>query len=388
MASVRGLLIIAPVFVAAGCSKLLGISDPAVGDGGAPGEQPIDADPDAMIDSSIDAPPPCATPNAFSTEMTFDVGAVGTGLAVGRLDPGAALDVAIAVGTQVVILHGDGAGNFASPLAIDTPAIGVATDDFDVDGRNDLIIWSANAIGERRQDKNAPGTFLPEQSLPGTFANVKNAIIEQFDGNLNPDLIVQDDNGRRVFTSNLGTLGTFSTSTQNPGVAGDDLVLVQQIDNASRADAVFVDQAGNVKLSLGSTGGLQATALIGTGATGHAAAFGKLDAGNLVDLVVATASGGVLFTQNAGTPGTFSQVSGTIPGVVGSTLFVTDINGDGTDDLVVPGSIVLQCPGAPGVFTQVESINATAPVLLVDINGNGKPDLLRLEGTALKVRLQ
>lgn len=342
-----------------------------------------------MIDSSIDAPPPCTTPNMFGTEMSFDVGAAATGFAVGKLDPGAALDVAIAVGTQVIILHGDGTGTFGNPTTVDTPATGVGIEDFDLDVRNDLILWGGNTIVERRQNSAQPGTFLAEQPLPGTFQNVVNVVIENFDGNLVPDVLVQDAVERRAYTSNLGTPGTFSSTNQTPGSTGDDLVLAQDVDNADRTDAVFVDQAGNVKLSLGvAPGGLQAVTTIGVGATGHAAAFGKFDGDNLPDLVVATAAGGVLFLQNPGNPGTFTLKPGTIPDVIGSTLFVTDINGDGTDDIVVPGSVVLQCPGTPGVFTQVESVNATAPVLLVDVNGNGKPDLLRLEGNALKVRLQ
>ena len=373
-----------------GCSKLLGISDPVAGDATGGGDSRLDSPmDDAMIDSSIDAPPPCAAPNMFGSEMSFDVGAAATGFAVGKLDPGAALDVAIAVGTQVVILHGDGTGQFANPTIVDTPAVGVAIDDFDIDVRNDLIIWSGNNIVERRQNSAAPGTFLAEQPLPGTFQNVANAVIENFDGNFVPDVIVQDDVERRAFSSNLGTPGTFSSTNQTPGSAGDDLLLARDIDNADRSDAVFVDQAGNVKLSLGvSPGGLQAVATIAAGATGHAAAFGNFNGDALLDLVIATAAGGKLFLQNAGNPGTFTAAPGTIPGVIGSTLYVTDVNGDGTDDIVAPGSIVMQCPGPPGVFTQVESINATAPVVLVDVNGNGKPDLLRLSGTSLIVRLQ
>jgi hypothetical protein len=371
-----------------GCSKLLGISDPVAGDGGGVGSDVGGGDPDAMIDSSIDAPPPCATPNMFGTEMSFDVGAVATGFAVGKLDAGAALDVAIAVGTQVVILHGDGAGNFANPTIVDTPAIGVAVNDFDILGTgNDLLLWGGNTVVARRQDTANRGTFLAEQPLTGPFSNVTNVLVDDFDPVGTADLVIQDDVDRRVY-SNLNSPGTFVRENVTIGAVGDDLLLSTQINGSGRIDVALVDQAGNVKVSLGSSSGLQPVTTIAGVATGHAAAFGKFDGDALPDLVIATAAGGVVYTQNPGAPGTFTMVPGTIPGIIGDTLFVTDINKDGTDDVVVPGSVVLQCPGPPGVFTQVESVNATAPVLLVDINGNGKPDLLRLEGTALKVRLQ
>jgi len=349
--------------------------------------------PDAMVDSGIDAPPACTTSNTFGAELVFDVGATGTGFAVGNLDPGGKLDVAVAVTTEVVILHGDGTGTvFNNPTKVATAAIGVAIEDFDIlDARKDLVLWGGNSVVVRRQDGNPnPGTFLAEQPLAGPFQNVTNVAVEFFDnGNLLADLIVQDELDRRVFEQ-LGTAGTFSRTNKTTGVAGDDLVVAREIDGVNRADAMFVDQSGNVKLSVSSAGGaLQAVTTIATGATGRAAAFGKFDGDALVDLVVATAAGGVLYTQNAGAPGTFTQQPGTIPGVVGSTLLVSDINMDGTDDIVVPGSVVLQCPGAtPGIFTQVESLNSTAPALLVDLDANGKPDLLRLVGTNLIVRLQ
>ncbi|MBS1123403.1 MAG: Repeat domain in Vibrio, Colwellia, Bradyrhizobium and Shewanella [Deltaproteobacteria bacterium] len=382
------------VAFAGGCAKLLGISDPIAGDGGkvdGDGNLLHDAaDPDAMIDSSIDAPPPCTTSNAFGTELSFDVGAVATGFAVGKLDALATLDVAIAVGTQVVILHGDGAGNFGTPTIIDTAATGVVIGDFDpTDGRKDLVLWSGDQVVARRQTPSpgAAGTFLAAQPLSGPFTNVTNVLVEQFSGPSAVDLLIQDDVDRRVYTQ-LNTAGTFSRENLTIGAVGDDLLLVQQINNALDADVALVDQAGNVKLSLNTSGGLQPVTTIATGATGHAAAFGKFDGDALLDLVIATSAGGVVFAQNPGAPGTFTQVPGTIPGIIGNTLFVSDINQDGTDDVVVPGSVVLQCPGTPGVFSQVESVNATAPVLLVDLDGNGKPDLLRLEGTALKVRMQ
>ena len=344
-----------------------------------------------MVDSSIDAPPPCAAPNAFGAELTFPLGGTGVGLAVANLDPGTNLDVAVAVTTEVVILHGDGAGGFANLTVVATPAIGVAIDDFNLDVRNDLILWSGNTIAERRQSSASPGTFLAEQLLLGPFQNVQNALIETFDGDVNPDLIVQDDLDRREFTSNLGTPGTFARTNNVVGAAGDALVFAGEIDGLDRSDVVFVDASGNVKLSLVSAAGaFGPLTTIATGATGRAAAFGKFNGDALLDLVIATAAGGVIFTQNASAPGTFTQRPGTIPGVVGATLLVADINGDGTDDIIAPGSIIMQCPmpSPPGVFTQVESLNSIAPAVLVDVNKNGKLDLLRLVGTDLVVRLQ
>ena len=343
-----------------------------------------------MIDSAIDAPPPCAVPNTFGPEVTFPLGAAGVALAVDTLDQGANVDVAVAVTTELVILHGDGMGGFANPTTVATPASGVAVEDFDADGDNDLILWSGDTIVEHRQATSPNGTFLAAQPLTGPFQNVQNVVIEEFDGG-SFDLILQDELARREFSSSLGSPGTFTRTTNVLGSAGDVLVFAGDLNKLDRADVALVDQAGNVKISLISgTGNFGTLTTIATGATGHAAAFGTFDGDALLDLVIATPAGGVIFTQNAGAPGTFTQRAGTIPGVVGTTLLIADINADGTDDIVAPGSIVLQCPApsAPGVFTQVESLNSTQPAVLKDVNKNGKPDLLRLVGTDLVVRLQ
>ncbi|MEO8701716.1 MAG: VCBS repeat-containing protein [Kofleriaceae bacterium] len=344
-----------------------------------------------MIDSATDAPPPCTTANMFGVEQTFPIGGVGVALAVDKLDQGLTLDVAVAVTDKVVILHGDGAGNFGTPSQVDTPAIGVAISDFDiVDVRKDLVIWSGNTAVIRRQDPAVAGTFLAAQPLTGPFTNVRNVSIEFFDnGNLLSDLLVQDDVDRRVYTQQAGTPGSFGRTANTTGAVGDDLVLAREIDGVFRADALFVDQAGAAKVALSSSGGqLQAVATVATGVTGHAAAFGNFDGDALPDLVIATAAGGVIFLQDPAAPGTFTQRAGTIAGVIGDALSVIDVNVDGTDDIVVPGSVVLQCPGTPGNFTQVESVSSVAPALMIDINGNGKPDLLRLVGSDLVVRLQ
>jgi hypothetical protein len=219
--------------------------------------------------------------------------------------------------------------------------------------------------------------FLALVPLPGTFSNVTNALPDDLLGVPRIDLIVQDDAARRVFEQNASGLA----STNNVvGAAGDDLVLTGNIDGEDDQDILLVDQAGNVKLSRA----LAPVTTIGSGATGRAAAIGQLDGAGLPDLVVATPSGGRLFTQGAA--GTFTQDPRVIPGVVGDTLLVADINNDGLDDIVAPGSITMQCAGS--VYTQVESLSSVAPARLVDLTGDGKPDLLRLVGTDLVVRLQ
>jgi hypothetical protein len=106
--------------------------------------------------------------------------------------------------------------------------------------------------------------------------------------------------------------------------------------------------------------------------------------------MTATSAGGLAFAQNDTDPQTYTQMPGPIAGITGGTMQIIDVNMDGTDDVLVSNRIVLQCPAPapPGTFTQVVPINATAPAQLVDLNNDGKPDLIRIVGNVLKVRIQ
>jgi hypothetical protein len=371
-----------------GCSSILGISDPRPatdGDGGV----------DGMVDSNIDAPPPCTAAITLKAELTSDIGAAGTGFAIGRFDNGLNEDIAVATGTSVVILHGDRTGVFGGDglkPTIPTAAVDLVVDDFDADADDDFVMWNATAVIARRQNRANNPPVEAEQPLTGPFTNVKRVINEQLDGNLRADVLVYDAAaGSRVYTSN-GTPGTFSPNNNLVGTGADELVLIKQLDAAQRADALFTSGT-EVKLSLQTNaGGFQALSTITSMASSKGVAVGQFDGDALLDIMVSTAQGLVLFRQVAAAPGTFQMQGVVSPLQSPAPMLVADINNDGRDDLILSNVAILQCApatsGGPGIFTQVETINAAAPAKLVDISGDGKPDLVRIEGTNVKVRLQ
>lgn len=342
---------------------------------------------DDTLDSNIDSPPACTTAPVFGPEASYPLGAPGTGLGFGNLDansPNPTIDVAIAIGTEISVLHNDGTGALGTPASINTPADGVIVEDFTLDVRVDIVAWKTGgtSVVERQHDTVVRGNYLAEQPLPGPFTGIVTVKLGFLDGAFNPDLLVHDASERRVYTSNLGTLGTFAKE-ETVGAAGDDLVLVTDLDALSNDDAAFVDQSGNVKVSL-SSGSLGPTDTIATGARPLAVAFGKFDDGNSLDAIVGTANGGVIYTQD--TVGTWTQAPGTIFGVT-EAMTVLDVNGDTTDDLVLGNGVLLQCP-TTHVFTQFTPLAITSPYAFVDLTKDGKPDLVRVDGAMLKVRIQ
>ncbi len=368
------------------CTSLLGISDPTPA-------TPGDGGPDSSIDSSIDAPPPCAPAVTFKAEQTSAIGATGTGFAIGRFDLGNLnADIAIATGTNVVIMHGDGAGTFGGnglkPM-IATAAVDLVVEDFDSEGDDDLVMWTPTTVTMRRLNRALDPPVEAEQPLTGPFTNVTRVFQEQLDGNLRPDVIVYDTAaGSRVYTSNLGVPGTFSRDNNLVGTGADELLVVRQIDGLQRADAVFVNGT-MVNLSL-HTSSFSNPVNIANGANSKGIAFGKFDGDALPDLVVSTSMGLVLFRQM--TPGMFTMHGMISPVQSATPMLVGDANDDGRDDIITPTAAILQCApavaGGAGVFTQVEPLSAGGPAKLVDVNGDTKPDLVRIDGTNIKVRLR
>lgn len=380
---VRRFVAVIVVACVPGCEKLLGISDPT------PANRVDGGDDGPTIDSS----PPCVTAAMFAPEQGFAVGAVGSALALGQLDRMPGRDVAIAVGDGVQIMSGDGTGIFSRGMKIAAPADGLVIDDFDADADDDFVIWDeagSSIVAIRQSSSTVPSTYLQPQPLTGPFGSLQGALVGFLDGALVPDVLVKDGLAARAFTARLGMPGTFQREPNTIGNldASDVLVAVGQLDGQGGQDAAFVTMSGDVKLSFDAPS-FSAAVVVASDARARLVGFGKLDGDAEVDLILGTAAGGVIYR---GGGGTFTPVSGTIAAVSGSTMQVIDVNGDGRDDLVLAGRIVYQCApamaGEPGVFSQFDELDLAGRMLAADVTGDGKPDLLRIGGGELMVRVQ
>src|SRR5436190_216732 len=140
-----------------------------------------------------------------------------------------------------------------------TAATDIVADDFNSDGYDDLVMWTrgSDPVPVRLQDRAIDPPFRAEVPLDGPLTGVQTVINTYLDGALRPDLLVYDSTGSRPYISNGPGGTTGGTFTRQPTLVGtgtDELVLVEQLDNQGRDDALFVN-AGTLKLSLQSANG-------------------------------------------------------------------------------------------------------------------------------------
>jgi hypothetical protein len=367
---------------------LLGITDPTPG-------TPGDGGPDSIIDSNIDAPPPCAPAITLQAEQTSAIGATGSDFAIGRFNNGLDEDIAIATGATTTLLFGNRTGSFTGAKTIATAGTAIAIGDWDQNVSADddfaMLTVGGTAVVARRQNRANDPPVEPAQPLMGPFTNVSRLFPAELASLGGIDLLVYDDSGSRIFAASGLNPGEFIRSAAVVAPVADEPIFVQQIDGQFGFDLVFINGT-TVKLAVQSSGGTYANPVnIATGANSKGIAFGKFDGDGLLDLVVSTAQGLVLFRQNAASPGTFQMHGMISPVQSAAPMLVGDVNGDGRDDIITATAAILQCApasvGGPGVFTQVEQLTAAKPAQLVDVTGDDKADLVRIDGTSVKVRV-
>jgi hypothetical protein len=368
-----------------GCSKILGLHDPVAAGSGAP-DAPLADGPadDAVVDNR-----PCTPPAGFGAPTLYPLTGTPTMIAVGDFDHDNKQDVAVATGAKLVIYHGDGTGALGRMVELAITADGVIAGDFDDDFHDDLATWvtGSNEVAVRMQDAVTAGTFNPPQVRDG-LSGIVHIDSDRLDGgNFAPDLLIQDTAGLSVYTANQIAVGTFSFEIQLAITNHRALQIVDLTDDG-RNDVAYVTPEGAIEVAPQVNGvTFGAPAQIGTMAATAAAGFGRLGGDPLYDVVIATAAGGVRYRQTgAGKLDAFTAVDGTIPGVTGPLVRVVDVDGDTRDDLVVADGIVLQT--AKGVFAPIAGCPIAATAVFADLSKNGKPEMLRLVGGMLEVRVQ
>jgi hypothetical protein len=225
-----------------------------------------------------------------------------------------------------------------------------------------------------------------------------------------PDVVSAsfDDGALSVFFNNAQTPGTFNSPLvlSSPGASQ---VAIADMNGDGLPDLISADY--NVSLFLQSSAGTFASPIPLYSGGANWVAAGDLNDDGIADVAL-TDNVGVKLLMHTGAAGTTTYAAPVAvftatanADVIGANLIaIADVNGDGLNDLIItdPGpaggsaptvSILLQDPANHGTFLPAVSY-PTAPgslaqsIVVIDVNGDHRPDIIIGGNTAVSVLLQ
>jgi hypothetical protein len=305
-------------------------------------------------------------------------------------------------------------------------AFSVAVADVNVDGKADLVVANSFACPYPSCSignvgvlvGNGDGTFLPAVSYSSGGFEAISVAVADVNGDGKPDLIVTNHclSGESCLNGTVGVLlgngdGTFqAVVTYDSGGYGPTSVVVGDVNGDGKPDLLLANQlcgstsTGCVGILLGNGNGTFQTATPnGSGLEyGYSVAVADVNGDGKPDLVVGstcisypyncTDLVGVLLGNG---DGTFQPVVTYNSGEgYESSVVVADVNGDGKPDLLSANldsnTIGVLLGNGDGTFQPVASYDSSGTyarsVAIADVDGDGKPDLvvaIGFDGTGL-----
>lgn len=323
------------------------------------------------------------------------------------------LDLAVALGSNVYVLLGDGDGTFPPAIGSAGPAgstiTGLYVADFNGDGNLDLIVTGSKGTSQSFVATlfgKGDGTFMPPVETDFSGSIPTTAVLADFNGDGVLDLVYATASSIQTLLGNAN--GSFHTGPSSPlSQIGLGAVATGDFNNDGNLDLVvtvydpFTTGIDFVGVMLGNGDGSFGTlaALSGTGSAfagaitavvGDFNGDGNLDIATGIQTAGATIQGFIQISLGNG-DGTFQSAS-YVPNVnsVTTPLLVGDFNGDGNLDLATGGAIYFG--QGNGSFPQFQgSTNVPTFVLAGDVNGDGSLDIIdetvTLNGTTVLTKV-
>lgn len=304
---------------------------------------------------------------------------------------------------EVGVLLGNGDGTFQAAVIYGSgggPASSLAVADVNGDGKPDLLVanWFSNAVGVLLG--NGDGSFQPAVSYGSGGGLADSVAVADVNGDGKPDLVVGN-----YTSATVGVLLGNGDATFHPAVtygSGGVIplwVAVADVNGDGKPDllvanfwASFQNPNPAVGVLLGNGDGtFQSAVAYATGGTGGpnsggSVAVADVNADGKLDLLAANEGNGTVGVLLGNGDGTFQPVVTYGSGGSGAnSVAVGDVDGDGKPDLIVATSLsttvgVLLGNG-DGTFQSAVTygsggLNRASSVVVADVNGDGRPDLL------------
>jgi hypothetical protein len=293
--------------------------------------------------------------------------------------------------------------SITSALATGTNPSSVATEDFNGDGKLDMVVTNGGSNDISILLGNGDGAFQAAVNYPaGT--NPNSVAVGDFNGDGKLDIAVANHGSNDVSVFLGKGDGTFQAAVSYPAGTNPESVAAGDFNGDGKLDVAVANFGSlNVSVLLGNGDGTFQTAVdYGTGSNPSSVAVGDFNGDGKLDLAVANAnssgngSGNVSVLLGNG-DGTFQAAVNYSAGTNPSSIAVGDFNGDGKQDLAVANAdifnfgvsgISILLGNGDGTFKTAVNHGAEAGFLTVaDLNGDGKLDLAATNGKSVGILL-
>lgn len=330
---------------------------------------------------------------AFAATTTQPVGVGPFYVATGDFNLDGKVDIVTSNfnANSITILFGDGLGGFGGRT--DYPAgsgpFHVEVFDFDRDGWQDLVVGNFGGNNLSLYINNRNGTFAAPYSL--TVGNAPFGIaIADLNNDNRPDIVVacQADSNVRAFRGN--GFGTFTADfTLSLGLNPSDVAVLDLNSDGRRDLVVLWESSSQMTISTNLGGGVMGNhQFFNTGANPESIATGDVDVNSLKDIVVGNfSSESITVYKNLGSM-SFSAGTSWATGVPTASVSLGDTDGgDGLDVLVTGQSFAAgfrsdlvklnnDGTGSFATRTTLSTQNGQTAVVTADLDGNSLSDII------------
>jgi hypothetical protein len=282
----------------------------------------------------------------FQSSVSYATGSGPSSVAVGDFNGDGKPDLAVAnangsTSTAVSVLLGNGNGTFQSAVNASSGNFGattVAVGDFNGDGRLDLAVAKSTSFSNTvwLLLGNGNGTFQPPISY-GIGSGPSSIAVQDFNGDGKPDLVVTNLRSNNVSVLLGNGNGTFQSAISYAAGTGPSAVTVGDFNGDGKADLAVANQSSNnVSVLLGNGNGtFQSAVSYAAGSGPSSVAVGDFDSDGTADLVIGNAGSNSVSVLLGNGNSTFQSAVSYAAGSGPSSVAMGDFDGDGTPDLAV-----------------------------------------------------